>query len=163
MFDPSLSLVTLVSAGEFPSIGADLVLRAEEHLDGLVFAAMPSETDTLDLLTDRRDLRSENGTQGIRRFILLAILFGAALRYLTSAAFCEWAADVFAPPADTEDTAENVAGREGWLPQGVPALAPRRRKTSRTHSSLVAVLMVWGFWCTALAPGNGPIASLHSS
>src|ERR1017187_3568892 len=53
--------------------------------------------------------------------------------------------------ADTEDTAEHVAGREGWLPQGVPALAPRRRKTSRTHSSLVAVLMVWGFWCTALA------------
>ena len=97
MFDPSLSLVTLVSAGEFPSIGADLVLRAEEHLDGLVFAAMPSETDTFDLLTDRRDLRSENGTQGIRRFILLAILFGAALRYLTSAAFCEWAADVFDP------------------------------------------------------------------
>jgi hypothetical protein len=97
LFGLSLPVVALVSTGEFPSIGTDLVLRAEQHPDRLVFAAVPSETDALDLLTDRRDTPSENGTQGVRRFILLAILFGAALRYLTSSTFYEWAADVFDP------------------------------------------------------------------
>jgi hypothetical protein len=46
---------------------------------------------------DDRDNRSENEEGGVRRFILLAILFGAALRYLTSPAFYRWAADVFNP------------------------------------------------------------------
>src|ERR1035438_3468076 len=67
LFGLSLPVVALVSTGEFPSIGTDLVLRAEQHPDRLVFAAVPSETDALDLLTDRRDTPSENGTQGVDR------------------------------------------------------------------------------------------------
>lgn len=88
LFDGSL----LVSASEFPSLSTDLVPHAEVYEDGLSFAVVPSET-----LADRHDNPSENGAAGVRRFLFLAILFGAALRYLTSPAFYEWAADVFDP------------------------------------------------------------------
>ena len=96
LFDPSL-VAASVSASEFPSIGADLLLRAEEPRDLFAFVAFASETDTLHVLADRQEDRSENGTEGVRRFILLTILFGAALRFLTSSAFYAWAADVFDP------------------------------------------------------------------
>jgi hypothetical protein len=86
-----------VSASEFPSVGADLLLRAAEPRELFALAAFPSEADTLNLLADPHDDRSENGAEGVRRFILLTILFGAALRFLTSPAFYEWAADVFDP------------------------------------------------------------------
>ena len=95
LFDPSL-VAASVSASEFPSIGADLLLRAEEPRDLLAFVAFASEADTLHGLADRQDDRSESGA-GVRRFILLTILFGAILRFLTSPAFYAWAADVFDP------------------------------------------------------------------
>jgi hypothetical protein len=96
LFDPSL-VAASVSASEFPSIGADLLLRAEEPRDLFAFVAFASEADTLHGLADQRDDRSESGTEGVRRFILLTILFGAVLRFLTSSAFYAWAADVFDP------------------------------------------------------------------
>jgi hypothetical protein len=93
LFNTSLS----TSASEFPSFGTESVLRAEENGDGLLFARVPSATDTFDLLTNGQDNRSESGGEGVRRFILLAILFGGALRFLTSPVFYDWAADVFDP------------------------------------------------------------------
>ena len=96
LFDPSL-VAASVSASEFPSIGADLLLRAEEPRDLFAFVAFASEADTLHVLADRQDDRSESGAEGVRRFILLTILFGAVLRFLTSSAFYAWAADVFDP------------------------------------------------------------------
>jgi len=93
LFHTSLS----TSASEFPSFGTESVLRAEENGDGLLFAGVPSAMDTFDLLTNRQDNRSESGGEGVRRFILLAILFGGALRFLTSPVFYDWAADVFDP------------------------------------------------------------------
>jgi len=96
LFDPSL-VAASVSASEFPSIGADLLLRAEEPRDLFAFMAFPSEADTLHALADRQDDHSESGTEGVRRFIVLTILFGAVLRFLTSSAFYKWAADVFDP------------------------------------------------------------------
>ena len=96
LFDPSL-VAASVSASEFPSIGADLLLRAEEPRDLFAFVAFASEADTLHVLADRQDDPSESGTEGVRRFILLTILFGAILRFLTSSAFYAWAADMFDP------------------------------------------------------------------
>jgi len=96
LFDPSL-VAASVSASEFPSIGADLLLRAEEPRDLFAFVAFASEADTLHGLADQQDDRSESGAEGVRRFILLTILFGAILRFLTSPAFYAWAAEVFDP------------------------------------------------------------------
>ena len=96
LFDPSL-VAASVSASEFPSIGADLLLRAEEPRDLFAFIAIASEADNLHVLADRQDDQSGSGAEGVRRFILLTILFGAVLRFLTSPAFYAWAADVFDP------------------------------------------------------------------
>jgi hypothetical protein len=95
LFDPS----SLVSASEYPSFGADLheADLHEDEYDGRLVSAFPSATGTLDLLADVGDDPSESGTEGVRRVILLAILFGGVLRYLTSQAFYDWAADVFSP------------------------------------------------------------------
>ena len=93
LFNTSLA----ASASDFPSFSTELVLHPEENGDGLAFAAVPYATDTLDLLTTGQDNRSESGGEGVRRFILLAILFGGALRFLTSPVFYDWAADVFDP------------------------------------------------------------------
>ncbi|MCX6627645.1 MAG: hypothetical protein NTW28_08460, partial [Candidatus Solibacter sp.] len=79
------------------SFSPDSLPHAGVPEDGLAFAVVPAETDTFDLMAGRRDDRPESGTAGVRRFVLLTILFGAALRYLTSPAFYEWAADVFDP------------------------------------------------------------------
>lgn len=92
-FDTSLS----TSASEFPSYGTELVLHTEEGADGLLVAGVPYASDTLGLLANGQDDRSESGAEGVRRFILLAILFGGALRFLTSPVFYDWAADVFDP------------------------------------------------------------------
>jgi hypothetical protein len=92
LFNTSLA----ASASDFPFFSTDLVLHAENG-DGLAFAAVPYTTDTLDLLTNGQDNRSESGGEGVRRFILLVILFGGALRFLTSPVFYDWAADVFDP------------------------------------------------------------------
>ena len=97
LFDPPLSVSALVSASELLSFSTDLVLRAEESKDGFAFGTVSSETDPLDLSADQQDNRSESGTEGVRRFILLAILFGGAVRFLTSPAFYDWASDVFDP------------------------------------------------------------------
>src|SRR6185436_3604549 len=78
LFDPSL-VAASVSASEFPSIGADLLLRVEEPRDLFAFIAIASEADTLHGLADQQDDRSESGAEGVRRFILLTILFGAIL------------------------------------------------------------------------------------
>jgi hypothetical protein len=86
-----------VSSGDLPSTGAELVLHEDERSEGLGFFALGDETDPLDLFMDRPDVPSENGGHGLRRFILLVLLFGAILRYLTSTTFCKWAADVFDP------------------------------------------------------------------
>src|SRR4029079_9086246 len=75
LFDPSL-VAASVSASEFPSIGADLLLRAEEPRDLFAFIAIASEADNLHVLADRRDDQSGSGAEGVRRFILLTILFG---------------------------------------------------------------------------------------
>jgi hypothetical protein len=93
LFNTSLA----ASASDFPSFGTELVLTAEKSGDGLAFAAVPYGADTLNLLTNGQDNRSESGGEGVRRFILLAILFGGALRFLTSPVFYDWAADVFDP------------------------------------------------------------------
>lgn len=93
LFDASL----LVSAGELPSVSADSALQPGVKEDALAFRVVPSESETLDLLAGRRDDRSESGEAGVRRFLVLAIIFGAALRYLTSPAFYDWAADIFDP------------------------------------------------------------------
>src|ERR1035437_282825 len=93
LFNPPL----LVSAGEVPTFSTDLVPQAGADQGGLAFGVVPSETDTLDSSADRHDNRSENGAAGVRRFLLLTILFGAALRYLTSPTFYKWADDVFDP------------------------------------------------------------------
>lgn len=92
LVDPSL----FVSGGEFLSFSTDLVPHAEAYEILSAFVAVPSDSPTLDLLPDRRD-PAENGEAGVRRFLFFAILFGAALRYLTSPAFYDWAADVFNP------------------------------------------------------------------
>jgi hypothetical protein len=92
LFSPSLA----ASASDFRFFGTDVVLHAENS-DGLAFAAVPYATETLDLLTNGQDNRSESGGEGVRRFILLVILFGGALRFLTSPVFYDWAADVFDP------------------------------------------------------------------
>lgn len=93
LFDTAPAL----SASEPAFFSPDLVVGPEESKDGLPLAAVPFEAETLDLLANRDDSRSESGTEGVRRFIVLAIVFGAALRYLTSTAFYDWAADVFDP------------------------------------------------------------------
>ena len=93
LFNTSLA----ASAGDFPFFGTELVSHAEENGDGLAFAAIPNSADTFDLLTNGQDNRSESGGEGVRRFILLAILFGGILRFLTSPVFYDWAADVFDP------------------------------------------------------------------
>jgi hypothetical protein len=93
VLDPSL----LISASEFPSFSSDLALPTEAYSAGFAFALVPSEAGSFDLLAGRRDTRTESGAEGVRRFLLLAIVFGAALRFLTSPAFYKWAADVFGP------------------------------------------------------------------
>ena len=93
LFNTSLA----VSASDFPSFNTELVLHAEESGDSLAFAGVPSATNTFDLLANGQDDPPESGGEGVRRFILLAILFGGALRFLTSPVFYEWAADVFDP------------------------------------------------------------------
>jgi hypothetical protein len=93
LFSTSLA----AAASDFPSFGTELVLHPDEYGDGLAFAGVPSATDTFDLLTNGQDNRSESGGEGVRRFILLVILFGGALRFLTSPLFYDWAADVFDP------------------------------------------------------------------
>ena len=90
--DPSL----FVSGGEFLSFSTDLAPHAEEYEIRSAFAAVSADTAALDLSPDRRD-PDENGEAGVRRFLFFTILFGAALRYLTSPAFYDWAADVFDP------------------------------------------------------------------
>ena len=72
-------------------------MRPEDLKDGFSLATLHSEADALNLLANPDDSPSESGTKGVRRFILLTILFGAALRYLTSSAFYDWAAEVFDP------------------------------------------------------------------
>jgi hypothetical protein len=93
LFDPAVTL----SSGEPASSSPDLGLRTEDPKDGFSLATLHSEADTLDLLANPDDSPSDTGAKGVRRFILLTILFGAALRYLTSAAFYNWAAEVFDP------------------------------------------------------------------
>jgi hypothetical protein len=93
LFNTSLA----ASASDFPPFGTELVLHSEENGDSLAFAAVPYAADTLGILTNGQDNRSESGGEGVRRFILLAILFGGILRFLTSPVFYDWAADVFDP------------------------------------------------------------------
>ena len=88
---------TLFTAGAPAPSSPDSVLRAEELRDGFSLATLHSEADTLDLLANPDDGPSDTGAKGVRRFIVLTILFGAVLRYLTSATFYNWAAEVFDP------------------------------------------------------------------
>jgi hypothetical protein len=92
LFDPAVML----SDGELVPSSPDLVLHTEELKDSSL-SALHTEADTLDLLANPDDSPSGSGARGIRRFILLTILFGAVLRYLTSRAFYDWAAEVFDP------------------------------------------------------------------
>jgi len=93
LFDP----VVMLSGGELVSSSPDLALRTDDLKDGFSLTTLHSEADALNLLANPDDSSSDSGTKGVRRFILLTILFGAALRYLTSAAFYNWAAEVFDP------------------------------------------------------------------
>ncbi len=93
LFDPAVVL----SGGEAAPSNPDLALRPGDLRDSFALATLHSEADSLDLLANPDDSSSNSGTRGVRRFILLTILFGAALRYLTSAAFYNWAAEVFDP------------------------------------------------------------------
>ncbi len=87
----------MLSGGEPAPSSPDLGLRTEDLKDGFSLASLRSEADTLDLLANPDDSPSDSGAKGVRRFIVLTILFGAALRYLTSSAFYDWAAEVFDP------------------------------------------------------------------
>lgn len=93
LFEPAVPL----SGGEPAVSNPDLVIRTEDLKDGFSLATLHSEADTLDLLANPDDSPSGGGTKGVRRFILLTILFGGVLRFLTSAAFYNWAAEVFDP------------------------------------------------------------------
>lgn len=93
LFDPSLFL----SGGELAPSSPDLALRTEDLKDGFSLATLHTEADTLDLLANPDDSPADSGAKGVRRFIVLTILFGAVLRYLTSTAFYDWAAEVFDP------------------------------------------------------------------
>src|SRR5436189_116710 len=77
LFDPAVML----SGGEPAPSSPDLVLRTEDLKDGFSLATLHSEADALNLLANPDDSPSDSGTKGVRRFILLTILFGAALRY----------------------------------------------------------------------------------
>ena len=96
LFDPSL-VAASVSASEFPSIGADLLLRAEEPRDLFAFGAFASKRTLSMYWRIGRMIGPRAARKESRRFILLTILFGAILRFLTSPAFYAWAADVFDP------------------------------------------------------------------
>ena len=91
LFDPAVLL-----SGELAPSSPDLMLRTEEPQEEFSLATLHTEADTLDLLANPDDGPS-SGARGVRRFILLTILFGAVLRYLTSRAFYDWAAEVFDP------------------------------------------------------------------
>lgn len=97
LLDRPLLETSLVSAIEFQSFGTELTLLAAAPEDGLSFPAVPLKASTLNSLADRQDTRSENGAEGLRSFLLVTILVGAAVRFLTSRTFYGWAADVFGP------------------------------------------------------------------
>jgi hypothetical protein len=89
----------LLSAVALPSTDTGSALPSEVDEDGLAFGALRSEVTGTDYSQQWPwfDDRSETGAYGVRRFTLLAILFGAVVRFLTSATFYRWAADVFGP------------------------------------------------------------------
>ena len=89
----------LVSVADVPSTSTVLVFGPEANGDALVFDTPPSEVNGTDFMAQWLwlDDRSETGAYGVRRFMLLAILSGAVLRFLTSATFHRWAVDVFGP------------------------------------------------------------------
>jgi len=72
-------------------------LNASEHPAAANLTSVPADADAFDLLAEWHGNRPDGGALGVRRFILLVILFGAALHFLTSPAFYAWAADVFDP------------------------------------------------------------------
>jgi hypothetical protein len=84
LFDASL-----LPQGELPTLSTGLVAQPQDNRAGLV--------ESLNISWVTRDDRSGTDEGGVRRFIVLAILLGAAIRYLTSPAFYRWAADVFNP------------------------------------------------------------------
>jgi hypothetical protein len=88
-----------VSVGDLPSTSPVLVFGPEADGDGLVFDAPPSEEHATDYTAQWQwfDDRSQTGSNGVRRFMLLAILSGAVVRFLTSATFYRWAVDIFRP------------------------------------------------------------------
>ena len=95
MFDASS-----VPSGETDPLGARPNLTPHhnaEHPADARLNSVPADADAFDLLAEWHGNRPDGGALGVRRFILLVILFGAALHFLTSPAFYAWAADVFDP------------------------------------------------------------------
>ena len=97
LVDPSPTAGVLIPAGGYSSGGTDTALGAAELPGDTLFAVLPDESYALDLLSGGQDAPGGSGRRGVRRFILLALLLGAVLRYLTSPGFCKWAADVLDP------------------------------------------------------------------
>jgi hypothetical protein len=97
--DGLFQALLLVSVADVPSTSTVLVFGPEANGDALVFDTPPSEVNATDFTAQWLwlDDRSETGAYGVRRFMLLAILLGAVLRFLTSATFLRWAVDVFGP------------------------------------------------------------------
>ena len=83
-------------AFEYPSFSASLESAAPAYKDGSAFAIL-SDVELFDLMEGGQGNHSESGMAGVRQFILLVILVGAVVRYLTSDSFYAWAADVFGP------------------------------------------------------------------
>jgi hypothetical protein len=99
LFKPSMATLPLVGERELPSSSADSAAQALVQADANEPATAGVTIDGLGLdpLLTWDDDWSKNGAEGIRPFILISILLGAAARFLTSATFYECAADVFGP------------------------------------------------------------------
>ena len=89
----------LGSAVDGSSTVTDRVFHLSAGEDGLALDALLPEERTTDYSQQWLwfDDRSEPGTSGVNRLVLMVILFGAVARFLTSDTFYRWAADVFGP------------------------------------------------------------------
>jgi hypothetical protein len=93
LFDASL----LVPEGQLSALSTETAAQPEDTRSAVALARLPFAMETLNISAVVRDDQPENAEGGVRRFILLAILLGAAIRFLTSPAFYRWAADIFNP------------------------------------------------------------------
>jgi len=89
----------LVPVADLPSSSAVPLFHPAATGDEMVLDVPPSVVTATDFTAQWPwlDDRGPTGAYGVKRFMLLALLFGAALRFLTSDTFYKWAAEVFGP------------------------------------------------------------------